>query len=129
MKSSDAASEYGCLNVACRSDLRRALTSLILQPLGFLTKLVFLSLLSMRLAFKTKEIEHHYKNWFNNVFTGLSLVACTTVGIYFIVALKHNPIETNPNANWILNPDLKLPQMGDNVNMESTNWMPLTVPF
>lgn len=87
MESSDAASEYGCLNVECRSGLRLALTTLIMHPLGFLTKLVILSLLSMRLAFKTKEIEHHYKNWFMNVFSGLSLIACTALGIYFIIVL------------------------------------------
>jgi|LakMenE01Jun11ns_1017448.scaffolds.fasta_scaffold9525114_1 hypothetical protein len=129
MKSSDGASEYGCLNVACRSDLRLALTALIMHPIGFLLKLVILSLLSMRIAFKTKEIEHHYKNWFNNVFTGLSLIACTAVGVYFIIELKYKPIETNPDSNWILDPNLKLPVMANNVNMETTNWMPLTVPF
>ena len=87
MKSPDAASEYGCLNAECRSDLRLALTTLIMHPLGYLIKLVILSLLSMRLAFKTNEIEHHYKNWVNNVFTGLSLMACTAVGAYYVIEL------------------------------------------
>lgn len=105
------------------------LSTLILQPMGYLGKLVILSVFSMGLSIHTRVVENHYKNWFNVAACGLALLATTGFGIYEVVQRHTAPLSANPNGSWVPNADLKLPVMAANINIELSPWMPLTVDF
>lgn len=88
----DTAAEYTCLNPDCASALRLAMSTIVLQPIGYLGKLAILSVFSMGLSIHTRVVENHFKNWYNVAFCGLALLGTTGFGVYELVARKTIPL-------------------------------------
>ena len=105
--------EYTCLNPKCSGSIQTYLHSLILYPLGFLVKLVVVSVFSMGLSMHTKAVENHYKAWHTVVFSALSLLGLTGYGVKLMMddARQFEPLLTNPNASWVLNDKIEFPIM------------------
>ena len=83
----------------------------------------------MGLSIHTRVVENHYKNWVNVSFCGLCLLATTIFAITEVIMRKVDPLQFNPDTNWVVNKDLKLPVMNANINMEPSPWMPFSVDF
>ena len=97
--------------------------------LGCMFKLVFLSIFSVGLAAHTLRFDVHYKSLGQEILALMLMIIVVSLGVTFNMMQKDYTLETNPESQWKVDPNLPLPQMHENFVTNNSPWYPMTQHF